>query len=207
MKDTSIVPMKIPEHAKLLAPAHETKQNFSTEYDAKTGTWIRWITGLQTGTAGSAVLVNLPAEGFLIAGNIGFGVTGFALIIAWLGTMMEHKSVKSFIKGVKGIKEVPNYGEWESSSLTKTKYNVWENETISTRGYRVRKSSAKSFTLQLFNPKRAVGGAVLSETLWYNPVTDIYTLETENIRMLDMFTTVEQYAGRRKTLSDALKAL
>lgn len=206
MQETSIVPMKIPEHAKLLETTDE-RQNFSSSYDTKTSTWVRWITGLQTSALTSGVLINVPVDAFNLVGSIGVVCTSIAGAVGAIGMAIEHKSIRAIHQGVKDIKGIPDYSEWEKKSLKRTTYDHWDSEPVSTKGYKVRKSTAKSFTMKFFDPRRMLGGAILSETLWYNPVSDIYTLETQNLRMFNWWITTEQYAGRRKAMSDALNSL
>lgn len=205
MQETNLVPMKIPEHAKSLETATRNL-NLSDSYDMHTGTVIKWVSSIQLSTTASTIFAFLPPDGFHVAGLVGYIVSGVGAIVFGFGIVMESHTRKGFKKGIKKVKEVPNYGDWISSSLVKGDSYI-ADRNMSNIGYCVRKTNVNTVLPHLFNPLRFFGGVVLSETLWYNPVSDVYSLETEKFTAWDWQKSTEKFAGRRKTLTDALRSL
>lgn len=205
MQESNLVPMKIPEHAKSLESATKTL-NHTSDYDMHTSTVLKWVSGLELATATSTLFSFLPTDGFHIAGFVGFIITGISAFVFGVVIAMESATRKGIRKGIKTVKETPNYGEWISSSLADTKSFSGTNR-IPSLGYCVRKTNVNSVLPHLLNPMRFFGGVTLSETLWYNPVSDIYALETEKLSTWKWEKSTEKFAGRRKTLTDALRSL
>ena len=144
---------------------------------------------------------------FHVAGLVGYIVSGVGAIVFGFGIVMESHTRKGFRKGIKKVKEVPNYGDWVSSSLVKNNSSYSADRNMSNIGYCVRKTNVKTVLPHLFNPLRFFGGVTLSETLWYNPVSDVYAVETEKLTAWEWQKSTEKFAGRRKALTDALRSL
>lgn len=204
MQESNLVPMKIPEHAKSLDSTSKVL-NHTSEYNMHTGTVIKWISSMELGLTTSTVFSFIPTEGFHTAGFVGYIITGITLGIFGILMGIEGETRKGFRKGIKQIKETPSYGDWVHSSLAPAKN--YGTSQVSGLGYCVRKTNVNTVLPHLLNPVRFFGGVPLSETLWYNPVSDVYALETERLTAWNWEKTTEKFAGRRKTLTDALRAL
>lgn len=204
MEESNLVPMKIPEHAKSLDSTSKNL-NHTSDYDMHTGTVIKWVSSIELGFATSSLFAFIPTEGFHAAGGVGFVITGITSLVFGIIMGMESDTRKGFSKGIKKIKETPSYGDWVHSSLVPAKN--YGTSQVSGLGYCVRKTNVSAVIPHFFNPERFFGGVPLSETLWYNPVTDVYSLETERLKVWNWEKTTEKFAGRRKTLTDALRAL
>lgn len=204
MQETNLVPMKIPEHAKSLDSTSKTL-NHASDYNMHTGTVLKWVSSLELGFLTSTLFSFLPSDGFHAAGGVGFVITGLSGFVFSIIVAIESDTRKGFRKGIKQIKSTPSYGDWVHSSLTPAKN--YGTSQVSGLGYCVRKTNVNTVIPHLFNPVRFFGGVPLSETLWYNPVSDVYSLETERLTAWNWEKKTEKFAGRRKTLTDALRAL
>lgn len=200
--------MKLPAEAKLLT-TEKGALNLTDSYDMKTSTLARWIDFNYMGAGAVATAVFIGSTDLFIASNIvsSLGLLGLLVVYALEG----NKTMKDFV----------DYATKRAMPITSKSWKVWgddsgyyERSSYSSRnlspnakGYRVHQRATRFPKLVMFSPLRMFRKKLMSETIWYNPVSDIYTREVEHFGFAHYTSTTETYAGQRAVFRQALASI
>lgn len=207
MKETSLVHMKVPEEAKLL----ETKEgivSFSGGLGFHLSTVACWVSCTYTGAL-STFLLSLGAANEVVGGfAVGTGVTtSVAVVTTGVLALTSHNSFRDYNRETKEMRTAIDPDEWQQWAERTRMSPKYATESHLEKGYRIRQTATRSILPALLSPLRVFRKSHLTEVLWYNPISDVFTREVLAMGKMNTVMHTEKFAGRRATFKKALNSI
>lgn len=205
MKQQIAISIKVPQGAEVIE-----REKYSGDFSSK---WDFLSTNAKMST--SSILMASPV-GFsggivgTMAGSDNLGpltivATGFAVLVVGLTNLVglgELRDTSDIIKKSNAPINTSKNDRLAQSYSVPDRYAY--SYSSDSKGYTV---SKKTRNWVIYNPLRLVKRMLVNETTWYNPETDIHTIQRTYANAFKMYTEVERLGGPRYSFRRALNSL
>ena len=198
MRKSSLTILSIPEQAKIMSTTSDN-HDFSRMHHLKTGTIVKWSSGaIVTGyPAGIMAFIGVGPWPWLA---LSFGiVSSIASIVTFcfIFTDSARRMKTEFVERSEPIQP----GAWKTQK-TKPSYAGYGY-----KGIKISQRSRRSIFSAVLHPLRPFRKILLTETIWYEPAGDYFTVERNYLGLFNWIETRQVRAGRRRAFMTVLKTL
>lgn len=205
MKQQTAISIKVPQGAEVIEKGKEL-DDFSSSWDLL-GTNAKMVTSsiLMTSPVGISGGIAGTMAGFENFGPLTTIAFGMSMLVAGILQLLEVSDFRETSSRIK--KANAPIEAYKNDRLTQS-YSVPDRYSYSSssdsNGYTV---SKKTRNWVIYNPLRLVKRMLVNETTWYNPETDIHTIQRTYANAFKMYTEVERLGGPRYSFRRALNSL
>lgn len=201
MKTNTAINIKIPQGAELIDKTHVPKDltgayaTSSTSGNMITAS-INMIAPAVFST-GSVILAvgNASFGGIMmfLSGVVALGA-GFWQLMGWSDSKKMSDNIKKLNNPIKAK---------ENSELDGYRFGY----RSASKGYKVSQKVRGKRFFTIYNPLRLFKRILINETVWYDPTTDVHTIERTYANFSHIYTENEKFGGPRYSFRRALNSL
>lgn len=207
MKTNTAINVKIPQGSEVIL-REEKSVNYNGDFASSktssvmkqgaTGMISALVLALSIGALQIGMVV-LPITMIVASGLLTFGsIIGFGL---------ENEAFAKTRKQFKSINRPISMNENHILEHQGFSDRRWRTQQDWKKGYCVSQKVRGPKFIFIFNPVRMFKPVLLNETVWYNPDSDIHTIEKTYARMGSILLTTEKRGGPRYSFRRALNSL
>lgn len=201
MKKNTAISVKIPQGAELIDQTH-VPQDLSSAYSVMSTSSTMLLGSLNmllpVVFIGGVFSLDLIGSGFggtvMFISGLAIFVTGFLQALGWGETRDVSKSIKELNSPIKAE---------DNKNLDGYRFGY----RSTSRGYKVSQKVRGKRFFTIYNPLRLFKRILINETVWYDPTTDVHTIERTYASFNNVYTENEKFGGPRYSFRRALNSL
>lgn len=207
MKTNTVINVKIPQGSEVILREEKTV-NYNGDFaTANTSAIMKYGAAGMISTLVLALSIGGLQTGMTVLPIIMIVASGLTALVSIINFCLESEYFTKMRKKIKSM----------NSPISMKENHILENQGFSDRQWRTQQDWKKGYCVSqkvrgskfifIFNPLRLFKPVLLNETVWYNPDSDIHTIEKTYARMGSILLTTEKRGGPRYSFRRALNSL
>lgn len=201
MKKNTAISIKIPQGAEIIDRT-STDNDFAPAYSVMNTSAVLLVGSfnmlLPMTFFGGAVAFDMVSQNFggtiMVLSGLSAIVTGFLQVLGWSETRDTSESIKELNEPIKAS---------DNRNVDGYRFGFRSNS----KGYKVSQTVRSNRFFTIYNPLRLFKRILINETVWYDPTTDVHTIERTYVNFKNVYTENEKFGGPRYSFRRALNSL